>query len=503
MNGLNGIAARAGKFSALIKVSFIAGLILLLLIPLAMIRGLVEERSDRRSGAEREIFSSWGGEQTLAGPFLTVPYIEYSLDSKGKRLETVRYARFLPESLSFSAEAAPQTRFRGIYDATVYTARIKAGGTFRRPSFAGWRISPEAILWDAAFISMELPDMRALQERVYLTLGGKKSEFETAAPSIGVFADQNASALQQVYAAAGYPEGESWMGGNANPAAFLGQPGEIRAPASGLAAAGADDPIPFSFDVVLRGGGYLGFLPLGGETSVRLRSPWKSPSFTGSFLPAARAISDAGFEASWNILSLARIYPQRWLPGEIQAATILGSGFGVNLMNTVDSYMKVTRAAKYGVLFLILPFLTLFLFEVYSGRKIHPLQYLFVGFAECVFYLLLLSLSEHLGFWPAYLAAAGASAALITVYTCAISGGAKKGIAILPVLAAAYAFLALVLQSEDYALLVGSLGLFLILAAVMMLTRKLDWYTVGRKREKPDAAAASVETPGLEREREP
>lgn len=484
MNSLDRIASRMGRFSVIFKVSFIAVLLLLLLIPLAMIQSLVGEREDRRNDAEREIFSSWGGEQTLAGPFLTVPYIEYSLDSKGKRLETVRYARFLPESLSFDVEAEPQTRFRGIYDATVYTAKVKAGGAFRRPGFGGWRISSEAVLWNAAFVSMELPDMRALQERVVLSWGSRKSAFETAATSIGVFGSES-------------PAAAAWLSESGEYAAAVrGQSGELRAPAPGLELHGAEDTIPFSFDLVLRGGGFLGFMPLGGETSVRLRSPWQSPSFTGSFLPATRSISDKGFEASWNILSIARIYPQRWLPGEIDAGSLKGSIFGVNLMNTVDSYMKVTRAAKYGILFLILPFLTLFLFEVYSGRKIHPLQYIFVGFAECIFYLLLLSLSEHISFWPAYLAASAASTGLITVYTCAIARGWKRGIAILPVLSAAYVFLALVLQSEDYALLVGSLGIFLILAAVMMLTRKLDWYRVGRRPDMPGTSAGKEEDQG-------
>jgi inner membrane protein len=150
-------------------------------------------------------------------------------------------------------------------------------------------------------------------------------------------------------------------------------------------------------------------------------------------------------------------------------------------MTPVDSYLQVTRALKYGVLFLFLPFLTLFLFEVFSSRRIHPLQYLFVGVADCVFYLLLLSLSEHTGFDLSYWLAAAASAALITAYTCAIVRSLKRGLLILPVLAAADAFLFVVLRSEDYALLIGAIGLFLILGAVMMMTRKVDWYRVGQR----------------------
>jgi inner membrane protein len=154
-------------------------------------------------------------------------------------------------------------------------------------------------------------------------------------------------------------------------------------------------------------------------------------------------------------------------------------------MAPVDTYLKVTRALKYGVLFLLLPFATLFLLEVFSRRRLHPLHYLLVGLANCVFYLLLLSLSEHIAFDAAYAVASLASGSLITLYTLSIVKSLREGIAILPVLAAGYGFLAVVLRSEDFALLVGALGLFLILAVVMMLTRKVDWYGMGLKEDAP------------------
>ncbi len=446
MNSFQRFTRDAGRSSIILKVVLISVLMLVLLIPLSMIQSIVHEREMRRSEAENSILADWGGGGTVAGPFLTVPYIEYSLDVKGKRVETVRYARFLPETLSFDAEASPEKRSRGIYDTTVYTAKIRVQGVFRRPGFGGWRISASDILWNAAFVSVELPDMRAVQERVLLSWGSRSTQFDTAAGSVGIFQ------------------------------------GELRAPVPGLDSLDFTTPVPFSFDLTLRGGGTLSFMPLGGETTARIRSSWPSPSFNGSFLPISRNIESDGFKASWRVLSLARAFPQRWLPEEVKSETIQQAAFGVFLMNPVDSYMKVTRALKYGILFLLLPFLTLFFFEVFAGKRIHPLQYLFVGFAECIFYLLLLSLCEHVPFWVSYLLAAAASAGLITVYTCAVVGEWKKGILILPVLAAAYGFLFMVLRSEDYALLVGSLGLFLILGAVMMMTRKIDWYGMGRPR---------------------
>lgn len=448
MATLGRIAGQSGRFSSLIKAAFIGCLVLILLVPLFMIQSMVSERQARRSEAEAEMFNSWGGEQTIGGPVLTVPFIERVVDTAGKRVETVSYAHFLPEELSIRGTMAPEKRKRGMYEATLYTSQLSLKGSFALPDFSGWRVDPADILWTDAYLSVELPDMRALQDRVSLSWGSWTAEFRPGKGSAGLFA------------------------------------GEIRAPVRGISASGSGKLLPFSFELGLRGGGSLSFLPLGDETTVRVVSPWKSPTFNGSFLPAERELSEQGFDAAWKVISLARAYPQRWRAGEVEPGVMLSSGFGVSLMTPVDSYLKVTRALKYGILFLFLPFLTLFLFEVFSSRKIHPLQYLFVGVADCVFYLLLLSFSEHAGFDLSYCLAASASAALITTYTCAIVKSLKKGILILPVLTAADAFLFVVLRSEDYALLIGAIGLFLILGAVMMMTRKVDWYSVGQRPQE-------------------
>ncbi|HTP57469.1 MAG TPA: cell envelope integrity protein CreD, partial [Spirochaetia bacterium] len=348
-------------------------------------------------------------------------------------------ARFLPDSLLIQGKVSPETRRRGMYEAVLYGATLAISGSFHTPDFSGWRVSPGAILWDEAVLSVELPDMRALQERVDLTWKGEKKEFLSGKGNIGMF------------------------------------PGEIRValPDLGTARTQGADVIPFSFDLALRGGGSLAFLPLGDQTTVRLSSPWKSPNFGGAYLPSSRAVGDNGFSAEWRVISMARAYPQRWKAGEIAPETLRASAFSVSLMTPVDTYLKVTRALKYGLLFLFLPFFTLFLFEIFSARRIHPLQYLFVGFADCVFYFLLLSFSEHIPFALAYGIASICSTGLITAYTAAIVRSWKKGFVMLPVLGAAYGFLAVVLDSEDYALLFGSIGLFLVLAVVMLLTRKV------------------------------
>jgi inner membrane protein len=232
---------------------------------------------------------------------------------------------------------------------------------------------------------------------------------------------------------------------------------------------------------------------LGEETRVHLNSSWPSPSFGGAFLPTSRSLDETGFTADWYVLSLGRSYPQKWRQGEIDPYILSNSSFGVDLMIPVDSYQKVLRSVKYGILFILLPFVSLFLFEAFSRRReepdaqqrIHPLQYLLIGFANCLFYLLLLSISEHIAFGLTYLLASVATIALITFYACAVLSTWKRGIIMAPVLTAAYLFLYAVLHSEDYALLIGSLGLFLILAGIMILTRGIDWYALGQSSPRP------------------
>jgi len=222
---------------------------------------------------------------------------------------------------------------------------------------------------------------------------------------------------------------------------------------------------------------------------VKLHSPWPSPSFSGSFLPAERTLGPEGFSADWYVLSLGRSYPQAWRRGEVEAQNLLASQFGVELMVPVDTYRKALRSVKYGLLFVLLPFLIFFLFEAFTGSRVHPMQYLLVGFAVCVFYLLLLSVSEHISFDLTYLLASLATVGLISFYAGASLGSMKRGLVVAPVLAGAYAFLYAALRSEDYALLIGSLGLFAVLAAVMAVSRRLDWYRLGPSQ--PPAARSS------------
>ncbi len=441
MNKLGKSFREKSGFQTTLKALIITVLTLALLIPLGMIRFQIRERQETRDYAEDEIVISWGGEQSIGGPVITVPYLERIKDDKGDIEEITRYARFLPDILNIKGQIEPELRHRGIYEVTLYTTDLTLTGTFSRPDFSEWRIPDKDILWEEAFLSIAFPDMRAIRNRVSLSWDTRTFAFRAGSEQIGLYNGEIWTTIPDL------KEGENH---------------------------------DFSVDLKLRGGRVLYFLPLGDETKVNLASSWPSPGFTGAFLPNTRDLSEEGFIASWYITSLGRNYPQKWKENEVDMSSLEASGFGVNLVVPVDTYLKSTRSVKYGLLFIVLPFLTFFLFELLSGKKIHPFQYLLVGFAVCIFYLLLLSLSEHLGFNVSYLLASSATIGLISFYSSAVLITWRKASMLTVILCALYIYLYVVLQSEDYALLIGSLGLFGILGAVMFITRKLDWYGLGR-----------------------
>jgi inner membrane protein len=242
----------------------------------------------------------------------------------------------------------------------------------------------------------------------------------------------------------------------------------------------AKAPIPFSMALALNGSRDLRILPAGNDTSVRLTSSWPHPGFVGAPLPQSRTVDGSGFTAAWEVPYFGRGFSRAWIDAgldrEKMKSQAEASAFGVSLVQPVDIYQQSERAVKYSVLFIVLTFVVFFLFEVVRARLLHPVQYVFVGFALCIFYLLLVSLSEHVGFDPAYAAAAIATTTLISSYSMFVLGGLQEGVMVGTSVAAVYGFLYLLLRLEDYALLAGSVGLFAMLAVVMLLTRKVNWY---------------------------
>lgn len=431
------------------KIIFIALLILLLLVPIAMISAVISERESQRYKAIAEVSRSWGLRQTITGPILTIPYRETWKDEENKTHTQIRRVHFLPEQLQVEGNLLPDVRYRGIYEVVLYRAALKIRGAFSHPDFQQWKISGKDVLWDEAFISVGIPDMRGIKKEVGLVWNQQKLSFHPGVNGMNLY--------------------DSGM----------------HAGISELKAEKSTDRYNFEFDLALNGSRYLYVLPLGKETNVNLSSSWAHPSFIGAFLPTSRVVNKDGFKATWDVTYFGRTYPQQWKEGKNLNYTkykseLTRSEFGVRLLYPVDAYKKSERSVKYGILFVILTFLAFFLFEVLSSLKIHPLQYLLVGFAICLFYLLLISISEHMDFLVAYIIASISIVFLISGYVSKILQSKKRAAVIGGILVALYIFLYILLQIQDYALLLGTVGLFLILAFVMYLTRGIDWYTVGQ-----------------------
>jgi len=442
---------KAGQWlshSITIRLFVIGILILIMLIPVSMIESLIYERQHRHTEAQNEISEKWGYPQTVGGLVLSVPYTVYTSvtrdNGKEEMMTSTAYYHFLPEELAISGELATEMRARGIFETIVYSSEMELSGRFKLEPDMMRKTS--GLRWNEATVSLGITDLRSIQETVSVNWGGESKLFNPGLPSRDVF--QSGISV---------PVAIEW--------------GEE----------GTSVDIPFSVDLDLRGSDYIHFVPLGKTTTVSMNSGWKSPSFGGAFLPQSHDISENGFEANWKVINLNRPYPQDF-KGSAQG--INASAFGVTLLLPVDHYQKSTRAAKYAVLFITLTFVVFFFIQIMSKVRIHPVQYILVGFALCMFYTLLISISEHLSFGLAYLIAAASIVSLITFY----AQGTFRSIKLTGVLGAVmvllYGFIFSIIQMQDLALLVGSIGLFLALAVIMYVTRKIDWYDSGQFTRK-------------------
>jgi len=443
--------------SATIKLLSIGILILLLLIPASMITSLIQEREFTREAAIDEVSNKWSREQFICGPVLTVPYKKYREDSEGKLKEITEYAHFLPNSLNVNGEVKPEQRYRGIYEVVVYNAQLAYEGQFARPDFSDWDIPQEDILWKDAFVSVGISDMRGIKENITLQWNKSTRSFDPGMQTSLMFTGASQS-----------PRDPFERTNSDLPNRIANAGVSTRVPLTGQ-----EENIAYSFDLNLNGSKYLNFVPLGKETMVQLTSPWQNPSFDGAFLPDERSVAAEGFDAHWKVLHLNRNYPQQW---QGAAYSLNDSVFGVNLLLPVDEYQKSMRSAKYAVMIIALTFLLFFFVEVLNKKRIHPFQYILVGLAICIFYTLLLSLSEHTSFNFAYAIASVVIIGMITVYAQSIFKNQVLTRILGFMLVVIYGFIFVILQLQDFALLMGSIGLLIVLGIVMYLSRKVDWY---------------------------
>jgi inner membrane protein len=417
------------RYRTLIKLGGIAALALVLLVPLALLLPVVRERMELRDGAVREMQQAWGAPQTIIGPVVVVPV------AVPDRPGSAPYVYVLPEELVIDGTLVPEERARGIYHGVVYSAKLSLSGSFRFPTAGELDVPPEQVRWDQAFVALAVPDLRGVNDTIYLRWGETHIAF------------QSGSGLDVL--ASG-----------------------IRAPVPPPSAAST---VAFAVDLPVRGSVGMSFAPLGARDNVTLRSAWPNPRFGGAFLPTRRDVGATGFSASWLMSHYGRPFGQLGR-GPLPLEDIVSSAFGVDLLVGIDAYRSVERATKYGVLVVVFVFLCFFLFEAVAGVRVHPFQYAMVGLAVAIFFVLLLAVSEVVAFPLAYAGAAAATTLLISFYARSVLRSGRRTLAIAAALGSSFGLLYFILQAEDYALLAGSVAVFAALAVAMRLTRRIDWY---------------------------
>ena len=434
------------KYPLLSKVLVIGLLMLLLSIPLMMVRDVIQERSSNREVAAHEVARAHAGEQLITGPVLYVPYTETFTrtvavgDAGHTREERVTQSHAVirfPVSMETRSRMSTETRWRGVFPITVFTSTNESTGRFVwsevEPKEKGGQIS----LGQPRLI-MGVSDLRGLLNAPRLKVDGRAVPVAPA-PATPRLPLPLAASL----------DAAQW------------RPGAV---------------VSFELALDLAGTGRIGWVPLADENRVQLQSDWPHPSFDGDFLPRTRAVTAAGFEAAWSVPSLSTQAQQQFAQTGDQRR--MPESFSVSLGNPVDVYRMTERSTKYAMMFIVLTFAAFFVLEMVRRWRIHPMQYLMIGAALVLFFLLLLSLSEHLDFVWAYLAASVACIGLLAHYLRHVLGGWRPGALMSGMLVALYGVLYGILISEDNALMMGSLLLFGVLAAIMVATRKVDWYSV-------------------------
>lgn len=410
-----------------IKITLIGLITLVLLIPQFLITNIIEERNYTRIDAQEELSKSWGNKQHIAGPAIIIP------DHKNEQP-----IYLFPNDLKIDGDVKVQNLKRGIFDFNVFNAPLTLTGTFNYPKemlahdLSSYNFS-EAILF------IELGDLRGLNDNVFVNWNGQKIAMESAsaygvAPEKGLCCRINLQELRE------------------------GKPGV------------------FSIQLSVKGSEELYCCPLGNTTTMTLSSDWSSPCFTGNYLPIARNVSDSGFNANWKILAINREFGQVCINKNSSTNwhnMMKGSEFGVSLCTPADQYQQTTRTVKYALLIILLTFGVILYVDIRKNVEINPVQYLLIGAALLLFYTLLLSFSEHLSFLISYSIATVMTVALITAFLTTVLKSFKIGGSTGALLLALYIFIYVLLQLEVYALLVGSIGLFVILGFAMFATIKL------------------------------
>jgi inner membrane protein len=421
-----------------VKMIIVTGLAIVLLIPSFLIQEIIRERILLSEKVKNELYAQWGGKQVVAGPVLNVPFSVTEPGENNQAFNTRHgVAHFLPETLKTSGVLYPETRKRGIYKVAVFEGKLRIKGSFAQPDVSLLDLPNAQYNWEAAYFTLGVSDMRGIKNLPELVINGQKCQVEPGVADTDLF--------------------QSGV--------------TIKAGSSDL-----KQPFDFEIELVLNGSEELSVEALGKTSEVAMKSDWAQPGFTGGFLPANRQVTANGFNADWRVTHLNRNFPQQWVNNKFKTND---AKLGVELLIPVDHYQKSMRSAKYAILFIALNFIILIFIEIKSRVRIHPFQYSLVAFALLIFYALLTSIGEQTGFNLAYLISALAVTALISWFTFTILRDLRMMAWITLLQTGLYLFLFTILQLQDYALLTGSIGLFVILIIVMRASQKIKWYSEG------------------------
>jgi inner membrane protein len=442
------------RTSILLKLITIGFITLIMMIPTSMIMSLIRDRQNLRDNVTAEVSSKWGQSQVVFGPVISIPFTNMQT-IEGKTSSYTEYAHIFPDELNISGNVSPIMRNRGIYNVMLYSSKMKLQGNFNVSNSKELKLSN--LQWDKAQINLGIKDLKGIKTASSMTINGKSLGFQ---PGIN---------NQQLF----------------------GNGMHINIPIK------EDDKLTFDMDLDLNGSQSLRFVPIGKTTQVTLNSKWENPSFVGDFLPENPKVTKDGFNATWKVLNFNRSYGQQGIGSFVNMdntdpvsgefgyayASTDGDGnkidkpFGVRLLLPVDEYQKNNRSVKYAIMLIILTFTTFFFIEILSKKRFHPIQYLLVGFTIVLFYISMLSLSEHIHFNTAYWISCAITLGMTVLYSKAVFQNMRIATIVFGIMGLFYLFFYSILQLEDYALLMGSAGLIIILASVMYITRNIDWYS--------------------------
>ena len=432
------------KESVTVKLLFIATLILVLLIPSSLVNNLIDERASRQDEMMRDVSDKWSGSQVIKGPVLIIPYAqqvkETGASNKENTREPIGNLYVLPDNLHIKAGLSTQIRHRGIFDVAVYTSLINVSGNFSKADLSSLSLTPDQLLLNKARIIFSISDLKGLKNNPVIKTNN------------------------QTLAAAPVFDNASIFGGGLQVTVDISNT--------------KDGNVPFEYALDLKGSQGLSFVHLGKTTDVEASGSWSSPSFDGRYLPDARTVNKSGFKASWRMLYYNRPFPQQWLDNDrlLNTDKKLGDAiFGVKLRLPVDQYQKTMRTSKYALLIIALTFISLFLTEVIRKQRIHIFNYILIGISMIIYYSLLLSFSEQVGYNYAYLIASVSTIALVSVFIASLLKNKMAAWLFAFILSVFYAFIFVIIQLEDFALIIGSIALFIVVAILMYFSRKINW----------------------------